>query len=189
MSRASAYVRTFDGEHVAYGIYDGTSDVLSPSLHGTADAPWDYYYGRAQRPDGRNAWDVVKDCDHELEPGYAYTDYGPPGFHWPARFCRICMVVHGPLNWDGMYDLGPARGTWPKDGEPPIEGTVTASQLSDSRRTVIEATTGREIGQVEFDTRPILDAGASRGQAATAFDHNQPTRRTDHDPLKQRDRV
>lgn len=124
MSRASAYVRTPLGEHVAHGIYDGTSDVLDPCLTETRDQAWDYYYNRWERPDGRNAWDVVRECEHELEVGYAYSDYGG-GFYWPVRFCRVCMVVHGPLDWDSMYDLvQPANGYWPKDGEPPIHGTA-----------------------------------------------------------------
>lgn len=131
MSRASAYVRTPEGEHVAHGIYCGTSDVLQPILTETNDQAWDWYYQRWQRPDGRNPWDVLRDCEHELEVGYAYSDYGG-GFYWPVRFCRECMVIHGPLDWDSMYDeLVVPEGAswyWPRKGEPPIEGTAHVEQ-------------------------------------------------------------
>jgi hypothetical protein len=121
MSRARAEVCEFGGGLVGHGIYDGTSDILSPLLCDTAEDPWDIYYGRSKRADGRNPWDVRSACTHAHEFGYAWSDYGG-GFYWPVGFCRECMVIHGPLDWDGIYDLfGP---DWPKDGTPPIEGAA-----------------------------------------------------------------
>lgn len=128
MSSASAVLRTLDGEHVAHAVYSGTSDTLGPNLAETMDAAWGYEKGRAQRPDGRNAWDVLGDCDHEREVGYIWSHYGG-GSWWPVEFCRECMVIHGPLAPHVVLEGSDAPddwlGQWPKDGEPPIEGNAT----------------------------------------------------------------
>lgn len=122
MSRAGSYVVTFDGEHIGHGVYDGTSDVLDPNLSRTTQEAWSVDNGRERRPDGRSPWDVLSECSHPRERGYAYSSYGG-GFYWPVEFCRTCMIVHGPLNWDC---LPPA---WPKDGTPPIEACTSTAQL------------------------------------------------------------
>lgn len=126
MSRAGAYIQAATGEKVAYGIYDGTSDVLMPHLSHDRDEPWDIYYREKPWRGGLNPWDALGDCQHELEVGYAYSDYGG-GFYWPVKFCRECMLVHGPLTWDAMDEelVKPTYGRrwWPLDGTPPIEVT------------------------------------------------------------------
>lgn len=129
MSRASAYIQAVDGERVAYGIYCGTSDVLMPYMCATGDEPWDLYYARNGRSEEREGWwQKIENCTHEPEVGYAYSSYGG-GFYWPVKFCRECMVVHGPLDWDAMDEqLVKPTGSkpwWPLDGEPPIETTGT----------------------------------------------------------------
>jgi hypothetical protein len=127
LSRASAYIQATSGERVAYGIYCGTSDVLMPHLSDNRDELWDVFYERKPWRGGLNPWDTLAACNHELEVGYAYSDYGG-GFYWPVKFCRECMVVHGPLDWDAMDEQlvkpsGPKQW-WPLDGEPPIETTA-----------------------------------------------------------------
>lgn len=141
MSRASAYVVKLDGEFIGHCVYSGTSDVLGPNIAESSEAAWEYDDNRASRIDGRNAWDALSECDHEPEQGYVYSDYGG-GFYWPASFCRQCMVVIGPLS-PYVQDYGYSYPTpeqqarddawhaagWPKDGEPPIEGTTSQRQL------------------------------------------------------------
>jgi hypothetical protein len=99
----------------------GTSDVLCPNMAETQDAAWDYGKGRGARADGRNAWDVLRDCKHAKADGWVYSDYGG-GFYWPAGYCAECMVVHGPLApwWilEGSDAPEDWLGEWPKDGRP-----------------------------------------------------------------------
>lgn len=137
MSDASAYVQKFNGEHIGHGHYQGSADCLSPNLAAGDREAWEVGKGHDSRPDGRNPWDVARDCEHDREQGYAYSDYGG-GFYWPVNFCRECMVIHGPLSpypvdygWDAPTPEQRARDAawreagWPNDGAPPIEATVT----------------------------------------------------------------
>jgi hypothetical protein len=124
VSRAPASIIRFDGKRVASALYDGSMDTLSPNMSTAPDEAWEIAKGRAQRPDGMNVWDVMEACTHELEVGYAYTTYGN-GFYWPVRYCRVCMVVHGPIApwWilEGSDAPESWLDVWPKRGTPPIE--------------------------------------------------------------------
>jgi hypothetical protein len=125
VSRASAYLVTPSGERLGEMIYCGTSDVLYPGVYSTSEEAWRQY-----RTGERDDWERLDRCterpphlDH-LAEAYAYSDYGG-GFWWPVRWCRACRVVHDPL---APYD-GDESG-WPKDGEPPIEGSVAHRELT-----------------------------------------------------------
>ncbi len=132
MSSAGGYVQTRDGQRVGYVHYQGSADCLCPHVAIDSEEAWRVGKG-ADRPDGRNEWDVARDCEHPREAGYVYTSYGR-GFWWPVEFCRECMVIHGPLSpyttdhgWGCPTPEQQARDDawrsagWPKDGTPPID--------------------------------------------------------------------
>lgn len=135
MSDAAAYVQMPDGEMIGHAHYQGSADTLHPNLSADCELAWQIGKGKMQRADGRNGWDVLAACEHQLESGYAYTSYGG-GFYWPVEFCRECAVIHGPLSpygeergWEAptpeqqAKDEAWAASGWPKAGMPPIEAS------------------------------------------------------------------
>jgi hypothetical protein len=125
LSSARAEFFTPAGEFIGYGVYSGTSNVLSPGI--TPEVDW-----------SGGGWERLKECQHEGEPAIVYSDYG--GDHWPGTVCRECRVWKGHLSQyepDYGYTL-PSRDErlawaawhaagWPKDGHPfptwtPTEG-------------------------------------------------------------------
>lgn len=142
MSDASAYVQMPDGEMIGHANYQGSVSILHPNLSADCEQAWKIDKGAAQRDDGRNEWDVLATCDHQLEMGYAYTSYGG-GFYWPVEFCRACAVIHGSLSPYGedygwaaptpeqqARDDAWAAGGWPKAGTPPIEVTTNVRVIA-----------------------------------------------------------
>jgi hypothetical protein len=126
MSRSSARVQTFGGEFVGHGLYCGTMNILQKMLSADPHEPWDIYYDRATRADGRDPFNVAERCAHARERGYVYVSYAR-GSWWPITFCRECMVIHGPCTDDEIDDsLG---YDWPKRGEPPIDNTASEAAL------------------------------------------------------------
>jgi hypothetical protein len=152
MSRTSAHVQTFVGEFIGHGLYCATTDVLQTMLSADPHEPWDIYYERATRADGRDPSDVAQRCAHAPEGGYVYVN-SSKGTWWPIAFCRQCMVIHGPHTVDEIDQyLGPR---WPKSGEPPIDSTATevdllalpaaSSDIKETELTIEEVATIKEV--------------------------------------------
>lgn len=102
MSHATAMVRFQDGS-LMWAEYDGTCDVVRPTLYPSEQAMCDRW-----RSDDWNACT----CGN-AEPVIYANDYGG-GAHWPMSACRSCRAIVGDLSadeWPGEVDGLPSW--WP----------------------------------------------------------------------------
>jgi len=81
MSHANGQVRFQDGLILHYE-YDGTCDIVIPSLWKTHKEVWEHW---RNQPDRR--CDCGNDEAAEIGCDYAYGSY------WPGKACRHCMCV------------------------------------------------------------------------------------------------
>lgn len=69
------------GRPMGYFIYNGTADVVLPSVRYSVDEAWEM----------DETWPGECQCDL-LEEVYLYTNYGG-GFHWKGYWCPGCRRV------------------------------------------------------------------------------------------------
>lgn len=112
MSSASAAVLFPDGE-IRYGIYNGTSDVMYPSLYATVDEAWDAWSNSQSRskssfPRIRELWE--KGAATEVFDVAIYSDYGG-GWSWRGQATTTDIV-------DGLDPYDDSHAPTRIDGEP-----------------------------------------------------------------------
>ena len=116
MSRSSGKVIK-DKNVVGYFVYDGTVDVARPNIYKTAEEIHDNW--------NADGWSHKCECG-EWEDVILYSLYGG-GFHWDAKACLKCGVIHGdylmqridyPPSCFGMADDEPDNSLIFYDGEP-----------------------------------------------------------------------
>ena len=93
MSHASGKVRFADG-HVMHFEYNGTADIVEPSLYKTFDLLHHHWRN--------NDW---RECtcgeDEAVEIAETYGN----GAHWSGRACRYCKAITSDLNREDTWDI------------------------------------------------------------------------------------
>ena len=108
MSHSTAAVKFGDGS-IMHGEFNGTVDVLLPSLYLTEEERKDNWRSYPTK------WKRCDNKEHQQEEVDVAVSYGN-GWYWKATACRECMCVIEPLSLETM-----GEGTdfpFPKDGLP-----------------------------------------------------------------------